>query len=384
MRQVSTQAQSELRSILEENERCAAEKKRRSDSLLERATGPTIGIDIGDRYSYFCVLSVNGDIVEQGRFATEREAAAEFFSRHPTSRIVMEVGTHSPWLSRLSTSTGHETLVVDPRRLRLLTENERKRDKRDAQLLAEMGRSAPQLLTLVHHRSEETHRNLQLFRTRDLLVRQRTAAVTAVRSMVKSLGSRLPKSTTDNFAENARAAVPKEMLGAVTPLLKVIELLTQQIDVLEGRIEKLACSPKYRDACELVSQPSGIGTLTALAFILTIEDASRFRSSRNVPAYFGLVPRCKQSGTRDQQLGISKTGDELVRKLLVQCASLMMRPSAAQSDMRTWALGLAERGGKNGKKRATVGLARKLAVLMHRLWVTGEEYQPLGYGKKAA
>jgi transposase len=137
-----------------------------------------------------------------------------------------------------------------------------------------------------------------------------------------------------------------------------------------------ACREVYPETAPLLDV-NGVGALTALAFVLTVEEPGRFRSSRAVGAYFGLRPRRDQSGDVDKQLPVTKAGDRMVRKLLVQNAQYILGPFGKDSDLRRWGLKLAERGGKNAKRKAVVAVARKLAVLLHRLWVTGEVYEPL-------
>jgi transposase len=350
---------------------------------MKEATTPTVGIDIGDTRSHFCMVSVEGEVLERGTVTTDRPALRTFFARLPgRCRVVLEVGTHSPWMYRAGVAAGHEVLVCNARKLKLLTQNERKRDRKDAEILARLGRTSPDLLSLVQHRSEKTQQHLQLIRSRDLLVRSRTRAVTEVRSLVKSLGYRLPKCSAEAFAKTAREALPEEARPATLPVLVVVESLNTQILALEKQLQALA-EGDYRLDFQLLSQVSGVGLLTAMSFLLTVEKPGRFKKSRDVAAYLGLVPRSDQSGNTDKQLGISKTGDAHLRRLLVQCASHILRKDSPPSDLKTWAQGLAARGGKNAKKRATIALARKLAVLMHRLWVTGEVYQAQGYAQAA-
>ena len=131
-------------------------------------------------------------------------------------------------------------------------------------------------------------------------------------------------------------------------------------------------------------QVKGVGPITALAYGLTLENAEHFAKSRAVGPYLGLVPKQEDSGESQPQLGISKAGDTMVRKLLVGSAHYILGPFGPDTDLRGYGLRLCERGGKNAKKRAAVAVARKLAVLLHRLWVSGEVYEPLGYASSRA
>jgi transposase len=158
-------------------------------------------------------------------------------------------------------------------------------------------------------------------------------------------------------------------------LLKHVEMLTVEIHELDGKLEQIART-EYPET-QLLRQVSGVGVLIALTFVLTVEDRDRFERSRDVGCYLGLRPKRSESGESKPQLRITKEGDIYLRKLLVQGAHCLMSRRAPDTDLKRWGSKLAERGGKNAKKRAVVAVARKLAVLLHRLWVTGEVYEPL-------
>lgn len=339
----------------------------------------TIGCDMGDRRSELCVLDADGRIERPDSVRTTREGFREFFSR-PRARVVIEVGTHSRWASELLAELGHEVFVANPRRLKLIAESDSKNDRSDAELLARLGRADPALLAPVHHRSRAAQADLAVPKSRDVLVRSRTQLVVHVRSMVKSAGERLPRCTPDTFHWKARLFVPQELRPALEPVLAVIEKLNEQIKEHDRAVLEVA--RRYPDV-DLLSQPNGVGVLTALVYLLTVEDKKRFKKSRQAGAFLGLRPKQDQSGAVDKQLRITKAGDPFLRRLLVGSANYILGPRGADSDMRRWGLALAGRGGKNARRRAKVAVARKLAVVMHRLWVTGEVYQPLGYAKAA-
>jgi len=157
--------------------------------------------------------------------------------------------------------------------------------------------------------------------------------------------------------------------------LAAVESVSEHIREYDEQIESTAKN-RYPETA-LLQQVHGVGTLTALTYVLTVDDPHRFRRSRDAGAYFGLRPRRRESGDSRPQLRITKEGDAYMRKLLVQCAHHILGPFGADSDLRSWGLELAARGGKNAKKRALVAVARKLAVLLHKLWLTGEVYEPL-------
>jgi transposase len=333
-----------------------------------------IGIDLGDKSSFVIILDQDGEVIEESRISTTQTAFIRKFKSFPSNRIAMEVGAHSRWASQTLKELGHEVIVADARKLRLIYENPRKDDKVDAEYLARLARLDPRLLSPVFHRGQEAQAHLTVIRSRDILVRARTRLINHVRSMVKSTGSRLPSCSTPSFHKQVPEFIPQDLLPALTPILDHIATLTQQIYAFDRQIEKL-CLDRYPET-NLLRKVSGVGPLTALAFVLTLEDPQRFRKSREVGPCLGLVPKQDQSGEHDPQLHITKTGNSYLRRLLVHSAHYILGPFGEDSDLRRWGLKIAERGGKNAKKRAVVGLARKLAVLLHRLWITGEVYEP--------
>jgi transposase len=353
-----------------------------------RSEGPnTIGMDIGDKTSRYCVLGDSGKQLWEGSVATTKKAMMQKFGGMKRCRIAMEVGTHSPWLSRLLTKLGFEVIVANARQVKLISSSSRKNDRMDAKLLARLARVDPQLLRPIRHRSEQAQADLMTIRIRAALVEARTSLVNAARGFAKALGERLPACDTDSLGVEKMEALPAEMRERLRPLLEEVESLTKKIQELDSSIEQIART-QYPET-ELLRQVSGVGTLIALSFVLTVEDRERFQKSRDVGCYVGLRPKQSESGQSQPQLRISKEGDRYLRMLLVQGAHCILSRRGPDTDLKRWGLKLAERGGKNGKKRAVVAVARKLAVLLHRLWVCGEVYEPLrnsqaGCSKKAA
>jgi transposase len=290
-------------------------------------------------------------------------------------RMAIEVGAHSRWVNRLLTELGHEVYVANPRQTRLISQSSRKDDRLDAQTLARLARVDPQLLRPIRHRSEEAQQDLTVIRARTRLVEARTSLVNMARSTVKASGERLPKCDADQMGVERSENLPEPLRETLKPLLEAVESLTEKIRQYDEKIEQIA-REKYPET-KLLKQVSGVGTLIALTFVLTLEDKERFQKSRDVGCYLGLRPRRSESGARQPQLGISKEGDMYLRKLLVQGAHGIVRRRSPDTNLKRWGLKLAERGGKNAKKRAIVAVARKLGILLHRLWVTAEVYEPL-------
>jgi transposase len=336
----------------------------------------TAGLDIGDKYSYLCLIETqSGEVIEEGRLRTTPEAFLRRFSSEPPMRIAIEAGTHSPWVSRVLEKCGHEVLVANARKVRLIYANKRKTDEIDAENLARLGRLDPKLLYPLKHRGEDSQAHLALIRSRQALVGCRTQLVNHVRGAVKSFGGRLPKCPARSFHNTTPEHIPEALRPALGPILEQIGSLTERIRDYERQLETI--SEEHYPETELLRQVEGIGPLTALTFVLTLEDPYRFEKSRSVGAYLGLVPARTQSGDSDPQKRISKEGDEMLRRLLVGRAHYILGPFGKDSDLRRHGEKIASRGGKNSKKRAAVAVARKLSVLLHRLWVSGELYDPL-------
>src|SRR5277367_4532500 len=335
----------------------------------------TVGLDLGDRWSWYCVLDEAGKIRLEQRVSTTSKAMGEVFGAMPRSRIALEIGTHSPWISRLLSELGHEVIVANARKVRLIAESRKKDDRLDAQTLARLARIDPQLLYPVKHRSVQAQADLTVIRARAGLVRARTALVNTARGLAKSYGERLRSCNVRNLNPEKAESLSPELQAALEPLLAGIESLSERIVEYNERIESLA-QQSYPQVA-LLKQIKGVGTLIGLTFLLTLEDPHRFRKSRDVGCYLGLQPGRRNSGQSEPQMHISKEGDPYLRTLLVQGAQHILGPFGPDCDLRRWGLKLAERGGRNGKKRAIVATARKLAVLLHHLWVSGEAYEPL-------
>jgi transposase len=337
----------------------------------------TAGLDIGLKYSYLCLIdSEDGHMIEEGRLRTTPEAIRRrFASERPPMRIAIEAGTHSPWVSRLLEECGHEVLVANARKTRLIYSNKRKTDQIDAENLARLARLDPRLLYPLKHRGEDAQAHMALIRSREALVDCRTQLVNHVRGAVKSFGHRLPKCPARSFHKRASEHIPEALLPALGPILEQIASLTERIRQYDRKLQTIS-KERYPET-ELLRQVEGIGTLTALTFVLTLEDPYRFEKSRSVGAYLGLVPATDRSGDSDPQKRISKEGDQMLRKLLVGSAHYVLGPFGSDSDLRRHGQKIASRGAKNAKKRAAVAVARKLAVLLHSLWISGEAYEPL-------
>ena len=335
----------------------------------------TIGLDLGDRWSWYCVLDEAGEVLLEQKVSTTPKAMREVFGGMPHSRMALETGMHSPWVSRWLSELGHEVIVAHARNVRLIGESRKKDDRLDARTLARLVRIDPQLLAPVKHRSAQAQAHLMVIRARAGLVRARTSLINTARGLTKSYGERLRGCNPRNMNPGKAQGLSPELQAALAPLLGEIESRSERIREYSERMEQIA--KKSYPEMALLKQVKGVGTLIALTSLLTLEDPHRFGKSRDVGCYVGLQPGRRNSGQSEPQLHISKEGDPYLRTLLVQGAHHILGPFGADSDLRRWGLKLAERGGKNGKKRAVIAVARKLAVLLHRLWISGEVYEPL-------
>lgn len=342
----------------------------------------TIGLDLGDKFCDWALIGEDSDdIEEQGRVRTDKQALKRKFAALPPARVAMEVGPQSPWISRLIADCGHEVIVANPRKLKMIYANDRKSDKVDAAILARVARLDPKLLAPIQHRGEAAQLDLAKLRARDAAVRARTLLINAARGMGKATGHTLPKCGAACFHRKALQDAPDELLPVLKDLVSLIGAATETIKAYDAEIERM-CREDYPET-ELLQGIAGVGDLTSMAFVLTIESPERFAKSRDVGSYLGLTPRRDQSGAQDPALGITKAGDPFLRRTLVQAAHYLLgKLNIHDSELRQWGLKLAgplDAKGKHNKrlkKRATIAVARKLAVLMHSLWRNGEVYAP--------
>ena len=339
-----------------------------------------IGIDLGDKKHHVCVTDAQGAILKEFTIVNDRAALKKLSEEYPHAAVALEVGTHSPWISRFLIANGMNVTVANARKLRAIYQNDRKCDQLDACMLAKLLRADRDLLSPIQHGSEQAQKDLISIKIRDSLVRQRVNIIATIRGVLKSMGLRIPTSSSEAFhhrAETFLAANP-ELAEAITPALQSIQSLTEQIKHYEKTIQQSA-RQHHPQAIALQKIPS-IGPITSMVFVLSIEDPSRFKDPRDIGAYLGLVPRRDQSGGSDKQLPISKAGNKYLRALLTQCAQYLLGRYGPDCAIRQYGHKLAARGGKAAKKKAITAVARKLAVMMIALWQKGGEYQPFPAG----
>jgi transposase len=354
-------------------------KQTNSPSVVSTSTAPaaaggfTLGLDLGDRSHYVCVLDGQGQLLHEGTLLNDRVALALLLTQYPAATVALEAGTHSPWISRYLTSLGATVIVANPRKLHAISRHERKCDRRDAVMLARLARADVALLHPLQHGSARAQHDLLGLKLRDSLVRTRVNLINTVRFTLKSLGHTVSNPSSEAFHKNIVTAVPADCLPVVKPVLAVLALLTEKIKLLERDLVRR--SKKDYPVTQRLQQIAGVGPLTALCFVLKIGDPTRFGRSRDVGPYLGLCPGRDQSGGTDKQLRISKCGDGLLRRLLVSAAHYILGPFGPACALRAYGQHLVGTSVRE-KKRAIVAVARKLAVLLVSLWKHGTDYEP--------
>jgi transposase len=329
------------------------------------------GIDLHNKSSEVNVLDEAGEVSERARIPTTEKAFRRWFGGREPMRICIEASGLSPWVARLLRDLGHEVIVANAQRVRLIAESSLKNDRVDAETLARLVRMDPALLCPIRHRREETQRLRGMLRVRRSLVNSRTACLNTARGLLRSFGYRMPGQRPDRLARALTTGkVPEELCALVAPLVATALELDEKVQALDEDVIEVGRT--FPEVARFQQVP-GVGPLVALAFVLCIEDPGRFRSSRDIASFLGLRPRMRESAEHSHFGRITRQGDAEMRKLLVQAAHGCLR-SRQDSDLKRWAQQLA---GRIGKKKAVVALARKLAVVLHHLWVSEEDYQAL-------
>lgn len=339
----------------------------------------TIGIDLGNKEHELCILNRTGEIIKRDQVPNNIITVKQYFEKidNPTDvKIAMEAGTCSPWVSDLLKKIGFKVIVANPRKLRMIWNSKNKNDERDAEMIARVARLDPNLLYGIQHRSMNAQQMLTVIKVRDHFVRCRTKTINSLRGILKSLGiTELPKCDADNFSEKILTYITEELYPVLSEMVYECADLTNRIETMDDKIKHM--SENECIEAKHLQQIQGVGPITALTFVLAIDDPKRFAKSRDIGAYLGLTPARDQSGDSDKQLRITKQGNKYLRSLLVGCAQYILSSRCADCDLKRYGERISSRGGRIGKKKAVVAIARKLAILMHQLWVSGEDYEPL-------
>lgn len=329
-----------------------------------------IGLDLAVKTARAAVLDASGELVQECSLRATESGLRRFFAGQASCLVVIETGGTSAWVQRLAEEAGHEVLVANSRRVKLISEASRKTDRVDALTLARLGQADPALLAPVRHRSEQTQRGRGLLRVRLSLVRQRAESINVVRGLLRGFGYRVRSGAAERFTQRlGQLQLPAELLEMVRLPLETIDHLSAQVEKADRAIERLADEHPVIDLLQTVP---GVGRLIATSYVLCIEDPTRFAKARDVAGYLGLTPRVHQSGATLRLGGITKQGDGEMRRLLVQGAHVLLR-CQRDSDLKRWGLALKQR---LGTKRAVVAVARKLAILLLVTWRDGAAFEP--------
>jgi transposase len=328
-----------------------------------------LGIDVHSKYSEICGLSEGGSVTVRRRIATTETGLRRFFGPRPRAQVTLESGPVTPWVYRLLCELGHEVTVVNPRRVRLIAESTLKTDGIDAEVLARLSRVDLDLLRPVHQRTPEAQALRTRLRVRTSLVKTRTSLINAVRGTVRAQGYRVPSCPAKSFVTRfSSLTLSSSLAQAIEPLVTTIGELTDRINGLE---QELVTESKSNDLLVRLQSVPGVGPLVSLAYVGWMDTPDRFSRSRDVGACLGLRPSLRSSGGHEIRGRITREGDIEMRRLLVQAAHAALH-CRKDSALKRWAQTLTHRVGKS---KAIVALARKIAVLLHRLWVTGDRFQ---------
>ena len=339
------------------------------------------GVDIGDKRSYVRLVGLDGELIEEVQIPTRPAAIEKYFRSWPRLRVVLETGGHTNWMRRLIAGLGHEVLVADARQLRLISQSDAKNDRNDAYWLAELGRSNPDLLAPVAARDEHVEQHRSWLRGRETMVEARTKLVNSVRGIAKTHGIRFGQCGMMQWVARVWEC-PDVLRTILEPMARIIVELSREINELDRRIEKLG--KEQYPATQLLRSVDGVGPLTSLAYVLELNnDVGRVKRSRQMGAVVGCRPKQRDSGESSPELSITKAGNPMLRRLLVQSSQRIIGPFGLESDLRSWGLGLAARGKKRAKRRAVVAVARKLAVVLHAMWAKNKAWQPFPNGEPA-
>ena len=339
----------------------------------------TIGLDLGDRNSRYCILDEAGAVASEGSLPTTKTGLDSLFEKMPSSRVALEVGTHSPWVSRHLAQWGHEVIVANPHKVKLITQSVRKNDRIDARQLARLARVDPKLLSPIRHRGEQAQADLAVIRARAELVEARTALINWARGLAKPMGERLKACDADQVGPelgeagrggaNGHPAAAEERGGDHATDRGVRSADRADRETVSGdEVTDAGLRSGDADRVDVHADDRGCGAVRA----------QPGRGSVSGAAAEATGQRGEPAGTGDQQ-----GGGWADAAAVGASGAVHLRRGAPDSDLRAWGLSKAERGGKNAKRRAVVAMARKLAVLLHRLWVTGEVYDPQ-YNRKRA
>lgn len=329
------------------------------------------GLDVSMNETAVCIMDQDGNVTHEAMVPTEPKDISEYLSNTGLSyeRIGMESSNLAIWLYKALHNAGHTVICIETRHAKAaMAAQNVKTDRNDARGIAQMMRTA--WYKPVHVKSEKNQRIKMVINSRRCLVDQRVVIENYIRGALKTFGLKVGQTTKPKYEERIRELIQGdgELEIAIIPLLEVRASILRQIQILE---QLLITAARTDHQCKKLMTIPGIGPLTALLFIATIDDPHRFQRSRHVPVHLGITPRKYASGEIDFNGSITKCGDSLLRSHLYEAASVILRRSTKKNGLKSWGLNIAKR---SGMKNARVAVSRKLAIVMHRMWLDDSEF----------
>ncbi len=332
------------------------------------------GIDLADKRSAVCIVDAAGERCLERTVKTEEGALRRLLEdagrRWGRMRVVVEASPLAEWAAGVVEGSGHEVEVIDARAARGVVRTKKKTDARDAYTLAQLVRGG--WYRRVHRKSAESRVGRSVLRGREALVRAYRGVGSTIRGLLKAHGIRLGKVSRGRFAERVREVVEREVPELAEVMEGLLAVWTEAVVRAEAVEREVALRTGEDEVCRRLRTVPGVGVLVSAAFRATVDDPHRFRRGEEVADYLGLTPRVYQSGQTRYRGRISKEGDGLMRWLLVEAATVLLA-RGRDCALKRWGQALAER---KGKAKARVAVARKLAVLLWRLWVREEVFRP--------
>jgi transposase len=330
------------------------------------------GLDVSVKETSVCVVDDTGRIVREVKVASDPEALLPLLTNpiYRFKRIGLEAGPLSQWLFSALAEAGLPAICVETRHMRAVLQAQiNKTDRNDARGMAQMMRAG--LYRPVHVKTLRSQKLRMLLTHRKLLQSKAIAIDNDLRGTLRNFGLKVGVVGASKFEARIRELVENlpDLAELVEPLLIVRRTLREQIGILHGRLLAIV---RTDDVCRRLMTVPGVGPVVALTYRATVDVPARFRNSKAVGAVFGLTPARYQSGEIDRSGGISRCGDEMMRAMLYEAAHIMLVRVAKWSWLKAWAMKIAR---NRGMKKAVVALARRLAVIMHRIWINGTEFQ---------
>jgi len=330
------------------------------------------GLDVSVKDTSVCIVDSTGKIIREVKVASEPDALLAVLTNpaYHFKRIGLEAGPLSQWLFSALADAGLPVICVETRHMRAVLQAQiNKTDRNDARGIAQMIRAG--LYRPVHVKTLRSQKLRMLLTHRKLLQAKAIAIENDLRATLRNFGLKVGVVGTVKFEARVKELVENfpDLVALVEPLLVVRRVLREQISLLHRRV---LAAVRDDEVCRRLMTVPGVGPVVALTYRATVDVPARFRKSKSVGAVFGLTPSRDQSGERDRPGAISRCGDEMMRTTLYEAAQAMLLRSAKWSWLKAWAMKVARH---RGMKKAIVALARRLAVIMHRIWVDGTEFR---------